>query len=322
LESAGSGIAGAVTYSKIMSKHKERMRKKKQQKTRSGWLMAAGVIIVLAAGLWIVFSSRQSSKNSIPPISRLSTDDFHSLAFSPVEAETVFFGYHDGLLVSQNGGQDWSPTTLTNTDAMALGVSQSSPQTMYAAGHNVFVKSTDGGETWQSVPADLPGLDIHAFAVDPENPNKVFVYVVSFGLFRSEDGGSSWEALSVTAPTSTHSLTLGEDDQTLYAAAGGAGLWQSQDGGRNWTPVQNLPDNDVIAVAYVRGNGRLYVTTAEPDAGLYYSDDGGQTWVSTGLNDTLLAVAISEFDPDHVIAVNDQGEIFASRDGGISWSNE
>ena len=40
------------------------------------------------------------------------------------------------------------------------------------------------------------------------------------------------------------------------------------------------------------------------------------------LMNTLLAVAISQLDPDHVIAVNNQGEVFASRDGGISWSNE
>ena len=305
-----------------MSKQKERMRKRKQQKKQYRWLMVAGVLIVLAAGLWIVLASRQSSKNSMLPISRLSTNDFHSLAFSPTEPETVFFGHHDGLLVSDNGGKDWQSTTLTNTDAMALGVPPSSPQTMYVAGHNVFVKSTDGGKTWQSVPANLPGLDIHAFAVDPENPNKVFAYAVSFGLFGSVDGGISWEALSVTVPSSIHSLTLGEDDQTLYAAAGGAGLWNSQDGGQTWMPVQNVPANGAIAVAYVRANGRLYLTTLDPAAGLYCSDDGGQTWVSTGLNDTLLAVAISQLDPDHIIAVNDQGEVFASRDGGLSWSNE
>lgn len=305
-----------------MSKQKERMRKKEQQKRQLRWLMTAGLIIVLAAGLWIVFSSRQSSRNSIPAISRLSTNDFHSLAFSPLDADTVFFGHHDGLLVSQNGGKDWQPTTLTNTDAMALGVSPSSPQTMYAAGHDVFVKSEDGGKTWQSVPADLPGLDVHAFAVDPENPNRVFAYIVGFGLFGSEDGGIRWEALSITVPASIHSLTLGEDGETLYAAAGGAGLWQSQDGGRNWGAIQTIPANGAIAVAYVRTNNRLYLTTLDPAAGLYYSENGGQTWASTGLNGTLLAVAVSELDPDHVIAVNDQGDVFASRDGGISWSTE
>jgi photosystem II stability/assembly factor-like uncharacterized protein len=306
-----------------MKKQREQVRRKKKQRTaQSRWLIVMGFVLALVAGLWIAFSNRQSENAGARPIGRLTTNDFHSLAFSPTEPEIVFFGHHDGLLVSQNGGKDWQPTTLTNTDAMALGVPPSSPQTMYAAGHNVFVKSNDGGKTWQSVPANLPGLDIHAFAVDPENPNKVFAYIVSFGLFGSEDGGISWEALSVTVPSSIHSLTLGEDDQTLYAAAGGAGLWQSQDGGQTWIPVQNVPANGAIAVAYVRANGRLYLTTLDPAAELYYSDDEGQTWASTSLRETILAVAISPLDSKHIMAVNDQGEVFASRDGGLSWSDE
>jgi len=305
-----------------MTKQKERMRRKNQQKIQSRWLMAAGLAVVFIVGLWFVFSNRESGNSRALPVSRLTTNDFHSLAFSPTEPETVFFGHHDGLLVSHNGGKDWQSTALTSTDAMALGVPPSNPQTMYAAGHNVFVKSGDGGKTWQSVPANLPSLDIHAFAVDPENADRVVAYVVSFGLFGSEDGGINWGSLSVTVPSSIHGLTFGKDDQTLYAAAGGAGLWQSQDGGRNWAPVQNVPDNDAIAVAYVRANGRLYLTTTEPAAGLYYSDDGGGTWASTSLRETILAVAISPLDSKHIMAVNDQGEVFASRDGGLTWSDE
>lgn len=307
-------------YSNHMKHQREQVRRKKKQKAQIGWLIVTGVVLVLAAGLWIVFSNRQSETSGARPISRLTTNDFHSLAFSPTDPETIYFGHHEGLLVSHSGGKDWQSTGLTNTDAMSLGIAPSSSQTMYAAGHNVFVKSDDGGKTWQAVPANLPGGDIHAFAVDPENADRLVAYIVSFGLFGSEDGGINWESLSITVPSSILNLSFGENSQTLYAAAGGAGLWQSQDGGRNWTPVQNIPDNDVIAVAFVRGNGRLYMTTAEPAAGLYYSDDGGKAWSSTGLNETLLAVAISPVDLDHIIAVNDQGEVFASRDGGLSWT--
>ncbi len=305
-----------------MSKQKESIRKRKQQKTQSSWLMIAGVFILLAAVLWIVFSNRQPQNSGALPISRLTTGDFHSLAFSPTEPETLFFGHHGGLLVSQNGGKDWQSTALSNTDAMALSIPSSSPQTMYAAGHDVFVKSSDGGKTWQSLPASLPGLDIHAFAVDPENADRIFAYIVSFGLFGSEDEGISWEALSLTAPSSMHGLTVGKDEQTLYAAASGAGLWESQDGGQTWVPVQNVPDNGAIAVTYVRENGRLYVTTLGNSPGLYVSDDNGQSWKPAGLNGTLLAIAVSPLEPDHIIVVNDQGEVFASRDGGLSWSDE
>ncbi len=301
-----------------MSKQKEHIRKKKQQKKQSRWLAVLGVILVLVAGLWIVFSNRQPSNNSIPPISRLQTRDFHSLAFSPTEPDTIFFGHHDGLLVSHNGGRDWQKTTFSNADAMALAAPPSNPQIMYAAGHDVFYKSTDAGKTWTIVTTDLPGLDIHGFAVDPENADRVYAHVVGFGIFTSEDGGSKWKKLSDTVPPSAYNLAVGESSKSLYVAAGQAGLWHSADGGQTWTKVNISPDEGAIAVTFVRANGRLYVTTLGNSAGLYVSDDHGQSWRETSLKGTLLAIAVSPFDPNHIVVVNDQGEVFASRNGGVT----
>ena len=305
-----------------MSKQRARERvrmKKNQQKSQFRWLIAAGVALVVIAGLWFVFSNQQSDNLQAQPISKLSTTDFHSLAFSVTEPETVFFGHHGGLLMSRNGGRDWEATTLNNADAMALAFPSSDPQIMYAAGHDVFFKSTDGGKSWESISTNLPGLDIHGFAVDPENASQVYAYVVGFGIFGSQDGGSTWTLLSNSAPSSTFNLAVGENAETLYAAAGQAGLWQSQDGGRTWTAVQNIPDSGAVAMAYVPANGRFYVTTFGDLAGLYVSDDNGQSWKPLGLNGTFLAVAVSTLDPDHIIVVNDQGEVFASRDGGLTW---
>jgi photosystem II stability/assembly factor-like uncharacterized protein len=305
-----------------MGKQKERQRKRKQQKTQPRWLIVVGVALIVAAGLWLVFSNRQSDNLQAKPISKLSTADFHSLAFSPTEPETVYFGHHGGLLVSHNGGKDWESTTLNKADAMALALPSSDPQIMYAAGHEVFFKSADGGQTWESVGTNLPGTDIHGFAVDPENVNQVYTHVVGFGIFGSEDGGSTWTLLSDSAPPSTFNLAVGENSETLYAAAGEAGLWQSQDAGRTWMAVQNAPDSGALALAYVHANGRLYVTTVGNSAGLYVSDDNGQSWNATSLKGTLLAIAVSPLDPNHIVAVNDQGEVFASRDGGLTWSDK
>jgi len=308
-----------------LSKQKERLRsirKKKQQRAQSRWLVALGVVIVLAAGLWIVFSNRQSENDSARPISRLRTADFHSLAFSPTKPETVFFGHHDGLLVSHNGGKDWQPTTFSNADAMALAASPSNPQIMYTAGHDVFYKSTDAGKTWITVTTDLPGLDIHGFTIDPENADQVYAHVVGFGIFGSEDGGGTWTQLSDSAPPSAFNLAIGESSESLYVAAAQSGLWHSLDGGQTWTRVTESPDEGAVAVTYVRANGRLSVTTLGNSAGLHVSDDNGKSWEATSLKGTLLAIAVSPLDPNHIVVVNDQGEVFASRDGGLIWSDK
>lgn len=308
-----------------MSKQKERERvgnKKIQQKRQSRWLMVLGVVIVLASGLWIAFSNRQSGNDSARPISHLTTRDFHSLAFSPTEAETIFFGHHNGLLVSYNGGKDWQPTSFENADAMALALPLSNSDIMYAAGHDVFFKSTDGGKTWNAVTTNLPGLDIHGFTIDPKNADRVYAHVVGFGIFGSEDGGNTWAQLSDSAPPSTFNLAMGESSDSLYAAAGQTGLWHSLDGGRSWSPVETIPDTGAAAVVYVRPNKRLFVTTAGNSAGLYVSDDNGQSWKTTSLKGTFLAIAVSPLDPNHIVVVSDQGDVFASRDSGLTLSDK
>src|SRR5690349_19324425 len=116
-----------------MSKYKKHDRKKKNQNQITRLLIIAGVtLVVLAIGQWFVLSNGQSGNKNARPISRLSTADFHSLAFSPTEPDTVFFGHHNGLMVSRNGGKDWQPMTGFNADAMALAIPSSAPHTIYA----------------------------------------------------------------------------------------------------------------------------------------------------------------------------------------------
>ena len=69
------------------------------------------------------------------------------------------------------------------------------PGTFFAANRRGVFKSTDGGETWRPVGEDLPG--VAAVAVAPHDPSVVYAGVLegeTASVFRSGDGGKSWEA--------------------------------------------------------------------------------------------------------------------------------
>ena len=299
---------------------KARIEVRRQQARRrqvAQWSIGGSLVVALiAVAGWLL----SRGGGGTPFISRLSTSDFHSLAFSPTKPETVFFGHHGGLMVSDDGGRTWRPASLHNADAMALAAPPFNPQIMYAAGHGVLTKSSDGGLTWQTLAANLPGTDIHGFAAAPQDANHVFAYVVGFGIWASQDGGLIWQLLSATVPTSTFNLVIGQTEQTLYAAAGQAGLWRSQDGGNTWAAMPSMPGGGMVALAFDSSGGRLFATATGNEAGLYASGDDGATWTALGLKGALLAIAVSPLDPKHMLAVDQTGRVYASRDGGATWT--
>ncbi len=303
-----------------MSGREKRHKGSGRARSTIRWMVLAGLVAAAGVGAYWTLRSGGGAAATAEPISRLGTRDFHSLAIAPGDPNTVYFGHHGGLLVSRNGGRDWQPTSLENADAMALAAPPADPQLMYAAGHNVFYKSEDGGRTWRQVPNNLPGLDIHGFAADPEQPDLVYAHVVGFGVFRSEDGGETWESRS--SSLRALNLAVGETSETLYAAAAQSGLLHSTDGGRTWSDFPSPPGEGTVAVAFERSTARLYVTALGQGAGLYRWSEERHRWQSLGLEATLLAVAVSPDDPQRLIAVDDEGGVYASRDGGETWSDE
>jgi len=130
------------------------------------------------------------------PLSVLRTADFHALAFSPDDADTVFFGHHNGVMRSTDAGKTWSTVAdRRGFDAMGMAVNRSDPRQMFIAGHDVFQMSADGGVTWRPVQHNLPGTDVHGFAMSPDDPNRLYAFVNGSGVFGSADGGRTWGRL-------------------------------------------------------------------------------------------------------------------------------
>jgi photosystem II stability/assembly factor-like uncharacterized protein len=261
--------------------------------------------------------------------STLQTVDHHALVFSPTDANVVLFGHHNGVMRSDDGGRSWKPLVeRSGFDAMQLATAgRSSAGRLYLAGHDVFQVSDDGGSSWRPVPNNLPGTDIHQFALDPDNPQRLTAGVVGFGVLASNDGGRTWERLPAEPPGELTALaSAGGTPETLYAGTARLGVLRSSDNGRSWSPAAGQADSDVAfrtVLALAIDPSARQTIYAGTDSGLAKSVDGGITWVALPYpGDNAVAVAVSPVDPNVVLAIASsrrQGLVYRSDDGGRTW---
>ena len=79
----------------------------------------------------------------------------------------------------------------TNRTVNGFAVSPADPRVMYAAMRDGLFKSVNAGETWRAVGQGL--RDLAVVAVNPRKPDEVYVSTTDGAIFRSSDGGTTWE---------------------------------------------------------------------------------------------------------------------------------
>lgn len=292
-----------------MSRETRRTPRSVSSRGRAIVLAALGLA---AAGLVAVAVLRPSA--AVPsgsPWARLGTQDVHTLRFPGPGTETLLFGHHDGVLRSEDSGRSWAPLGFGED---AMGMATGSDGTIIVAGHLVFQESRDGGASWTAIDADLPSLDIHAFARSGRDPDRMWAYLAGGGVYESTDGGVTW---SMAYEGDVIHLTALRADgvDVLLGVSPFEGLVRSMDGGRTWRGSGAPPASPVTSLAATT-DGRI-VILGGPD-GLHRSDDGGASWRQILKAPTILAAAIS--DDGLTIAVVDEGTIlYRSSDGGATW---
>ena len=238
------------------------------------------------------------------------------------EPGTYYFGSTGGgVWKTTDAGVTWNNVSdgFFNTGSVgAIAVAESDPNVVYVGmgehavrgvatshGDGVY-RSTDAGKTWKHLGLDQ-SRHISRIRIHPANPELVYVAVQGAvhgdseerGVYRSRDGGESWEKVlyvSERAGASELSMDM-TNPRILYAAfwdhrrwpwkvesgGPGSGIWKSTDGGDNWEKLERgLPElMGKIGVDVSRANpDRVFaIVEALPgEGGLLRSDDGGMTW--------------------------------------------
>jgi len=177
-------------------------------------------------------------------------------------------------------------------------------------------------------PVGPPGGDARALALDPRNPQVVYLGTATGNLYRSDDAGRRWKRQEPGFPLrgmSLDDIVVGPDG-TLFVgywsvSGSGGGVARSGDGGQTFTVLPEITGESVRALALAPSDPAVIV--AGTLTGLFRSSDGGQSWARISPKDdpeikNLDSVAIDPLDPQTIYA-GTWHLPWKTTDGGRSW---
>ncbi len=236
---------------------------------------------------------------------------------------------------------------------------------------NVWYVAVGSGGTWKTINAGTtwkPLTDKESFystgciTLDPSNSSVVWLGTgenvggrhvgIGHGIYRSNDGGSSWEDMGLKKSEHISKIIVHPDNSNiiwvaaqgpLWSSGGERGLFKSTNGGKTWvnkleinewTGITDLvidPSNpDVLyAASWQRHRNVAAYMGGGPGTSIYKSFDGGETWnkIDNGLpssNMGKIGLAISPMNPEVLYAAIElerrKGAVYRSSNSGGSWT--
>jgi photosystem II stability/assembly factor-like uncharacterized protein len=254
-------------------------------------------------------------------------------------ANTLLLATSNGVYRSSDGGRVWAASGLSGVDVtsvvrtgntvLAAGVrvppSSKNPVLVLhrdyyvPAGTSVVETSTDGGMTWQTVaPTGLPTAGVSALAVDPTNSAVVYAVVRTGALYRSSDGGHSFQRVAGQvggtpwAVGITHAGALLSGNMTT-------GNYLSS----NQTQWQHTsftdPKGGAMVMEYApqpNDPSRILMTSY----GVLLSTDGGKTWHPVLKTKVMFGPVAWAANNTVAYAVGFDQSIWRTDNGGQTWT--
>lgn len=255
--------------------------------------------------------------------SEVFSDDYvNALIMDPNASQTLYAGTENmGILKTIDGGATWNPVNsgLSNLHILSLTITPDSSQTIYAGTRAGIFKSTDAGNNWMPINSGLLSAVLLSLAVDPLAPVTLYSGSSKTGLYKSLDGGISWDLASTQLLCAYVLVIDPANSQVLYALSDQS-LLKSVNSGQDWVPASDGIDwvvqDLVIAPAAPH---TLYAATYS--GGVYKSTDGAAHWVAanTGMSGRPMAIAVDPENAETVYAGTYANEIFKSEDAGENW---
>ena len=199
------------------------------------------------------------------------------------------------------------------------------------------------------------GMGLHTILIDPKNPRRIYIAISAAGCFRSDDGGTTWKPINrglrsqyIPDPDAeighcVHRIAMHPSKPNTVYMQKHWDVMRSDDGGENWIEVSgNLPSDFGFPIeVHAHEPETIYVVPITRDS-LHYppegklrvyrsrtggKDDQGWEALTSGLpqsdcyvNILRDAMAVDSLDPCGVYFGTTGGQVYASANGGDSWS--
>jgi photosystem II stability/assembly factor-like uncharacterized protein len=287
------------------------------------------------------------------------------------------------VLSSEEGRRDWevSGPHFAGWEVYHVAGSPAEPNRLYASQSTgwfgqLIQRSDDGGKTWEPVGNKFtyegsagthqwydgtphPWEFARVWHLEPSltDPDMVYAGVEDAALFRSHDGGHSWQELPALREHDSgpswqpgagglclHTIVIDPRDAArMFVAISAAGVFRTDDGGKSWRPANRglqsggIPDSDAEVGHCVH---RIAMHPSRPDVlfmqkhwDVMRSDDAGESWREVSGNlptDFGFPIAVHAHEPDtiYVVPIKSDSEhypldgklqVFRSRKGGDEW---
>ena len=272
----------------------------------------------------------------------------------PGQPEHFYFGsVNGGVWETRDAGRTWDPIFDSQPIGSigAIAVAPSDPNIIYVgsgeadmrsdiAQGNGMYKSRDGGKTWMQIGL-TDSQQIGRVLVHPSDPNLVYVAALGHpygpnaerGVFRSRDGGATWQKILGRAVIPSRSEGSGRRLPTRprpdssQSSLLGMTEWDNDTGAIDLAFEPGNPNVIYAALWQTRRTPwSVYPPSNGPGGGLFKTTDGGDHW--TELRNGLpakpgrIGIALSDANPKRVYALvdADKGGMYRSDDAGATWT--
>jgi photosystem II stability/assembly factor-like uncharacterized protein len=291
------------------------------------------LLVLLAIAVVVPSASHAAQWSSLGP----EGGDVRSLAYDPANPDHIILGTSTGVLfVSNDAGHSWTRFAhLGPNDDYVLDhvvFDPQNPKKLYVSAWSfqnqqagdVF-RSHDGGKNWEPVPG-MHGKSVRALAISASD-SKVLVAGTLEGVYRTKDGGNSWDRISPANHAdikNVESIAVDPSNPDVVYAGTWHLAWKTPDGGATWQHINKgmIDDSDVFSIIVDKANPSIVFASA--CSGIYKSESSGELFKKIqGIPFSARRTRVLKQDPTNasiVYAGTTEG-LWKSSDLGKTWKH-